>query len=217
MIKSNGIDKARVAVFISGKGSNLKSLIKFSFKKNSKFKISLIVSNNSKALGLKYAKLFKVKKKIINYKNKRLTENDLIKKLKKERINIICLAGFMKIISKNFIKRFGGKILNIHPSLLPKYPGLNTHKKVLENKDSEHGVTVHLVNEGLDSGPIIGFIKLKIYDTESEKDLESRIHNLEHYIYPKILSELQEGKIVIKDGEIFREEILHKNGKEYFI
>ena len=190
MIKSNGIDKARVAVFISGKGSNLKSLIKFSFKKNSKFKISLIVSNNSKALGLKYAKLFKVKKKIINYKNKRLTENDLIKKLKKERINVICLAGFMKIISKNFIKRFGGIILNIHPSLLPKYKGLNTHFRAINNKDRYSGCTVHFVDDKLDGGKIISQKKVKIFKKDTPKSLASRVLKQEHVLYSETLNKI---------------------------
>lgn len=190
MIKSNGIDKARVAVFISGKGSNLKSLIKFSFKKNSKFRISLIVSNNSKALGLKYAKLFKVKKKIINYKNKRLTENDLIKKLKKERINVICLAGFMKIISKNFIKRFGGIILNIHPSLLPKYKGLNTHFRAINNKDRYSGCTVHFVDDKLDGGKIISQKKVKIFKKDTPKSLASRVLKQEHVLYSETLNKI---------------------------
>ena len=190
MIKSNGIDKARVAVFISGKGSNLNSLIKFSFKKNSKFKISLIVSNNSKALGLKYAKLFKVKKKIINYKNKRLTENDLIKKLKKERINVICLAGFMKIISKNFIKRFGGIILNIHPSLLPKYKGLNTHFRAINNKDRYSGCTVHFVDDKLDGGKIISQKKVKIFKKDTPKSLASRVLKQEHVLYSETLNKI---------------------------
>ena len=190
MIKSNGIDKARVAVFISGKGSNLKSLIKFSFKKNSKFKISLIVSNNSKALGLKYAKLFKVKKKIINYKNKRLMENDLINKLKKEKIYIICLAGFMKIISKNFIKRFGGIILNIHPSLLPKYKGLNTHFRAINNKDRYSGCTVHFVDDKLDGGKIISQKKVKIFKKDTPKSLASRVLKQEHVLYSETLNKI---------------------------
>jgi phosphoribosylglycinamide formyltransferase-1 len=123
----------------------------------------------------------------------------------------------MRILGTNFIRNFPNKILNIHPSLLPKYPGLNTHKKVLENKDKEHGVTVHLVDEGLDSGPIIGSMKLKVIDGEKESDLERRIHKIEHYIYPKILSEFQEGKISTTDNKIKIDEVFYKNGKEYFI
>jgi phosphoribosylglycinamide formyltransferase-1 len=123
----------------------------------------------------------------------------------------------MRILGSDFVKNFPNKIINIHPSLLPKYPGLNTHKKVLENKDKEHGVTVHLVDEGLDSGPILGFIKIKVSNGEKENNLESRIHKIEHYIYPKILSEFQEGKISILENKISIDDVFYKNGKEYFI
>lgn len=190
MIKSNGMGKANVAVFISGSGSNLNSLIKFSLKKNSKFRISLIVSNNSKALGLKYAKLFNIKKKIINYKSKKLMEKGLINKLQKERIDIICLAGFMKIISKNFIKKFDGMILNIHPSLLPKYKGLNTHFRAISNKDRYSGCTVHLVNHKLDGGKIISQKKVKILKKDTPKSLASRILKQEHVLYSKTLNKI---------------------------
>ena len=182
--------KANVAVFISGSGSNLNSLIKFSLKKNSKFRISLIVSNNSKALGLKYAKLFNIKKKIINYKSKKLMEKGLINKLQKERIDIICLAGFMKIISKNFIKKFDGMILNIHPSLLPKYKGLNTHFRAISNKDRYSGCTVHLVNHKLDGGKIISQKKVKILKKDTPKSLASRILKQEHVLYSKTLNKI---------------------------
>ena len=127
MVLLTGFNRVRTAVFISGTGSNLKSLIKFSKSKKSPISVNLIVSNNSKAKGLNYAKKFKIKQKILNFQNKKLSENKLLSILKKNNIEMICLAGFMKILSKNFIKKFKGKILNIHPSLLPKYKGLNTH------------------------------------------------------------------------------------------
>ena len=129
-----GYRKKRTAVFISGKGSNLKSLIKFSKQKKSPISICLIISNNYNAKGLIYANIFKIKKKIFNFQNKILAEKKLISELKKNKIELICLAGFMKVLSKNFIKNFNGKILNIHPSLLPKYKGLNTHDRVLKKK-----------------------------------------------------------------------------------
>ncbi len=190
MTKLDGFGKAKVAIFISGKGSNLKRLIKYSLQKNSKFKISLIVSNNSKALGLKFAKQFNIKKKILSYKNKKKTEKDLIIKLNKEKINIICLAGFMKIISKNFIKKFTGKIINIHPSLLPKYKGLNTHSRVIDNKEKYSGCTVHYVNYKLDSGKIILQKKVKILKSDTPKSLASRILKEEHILYPKALNKV---------------------------
>ena len=145
MVLSTGINRIRTAVFISGTGSNLKSLIKFSKTKLSPISIKFIVSNNSKARGLNYAKKFKIKKKILNFKNKKFSENNLLSILKKNNIEMICLAGFMKIVSGNFIKKFANPILNIHPSLLPKYKGLNTHLRAIKNKDKFSGASVHKV------------------------------------------------------------------------
>ena len=150
MIKLDGLDKSNVAVFISGKGSNLKNLIKFSFKKNSRYSINLIISNNLKAKGLNYSKIYKIKKKTIDFKNIRKAEKILIKILKKEKIDVICLAGFMRILTKKFIKDFNGIIINIHPSLLPKYKGLDTHIRCINNKEKYSGCTVHYVNAKLD-------------------------------------------------------------------
>ena len=147
--------KANVAVFISGRGSNLKSLIKYSKSKNSPFKIKLVISNKSNAAGLKYAIKSKIKFYVIKYKNVMNSEKKILKLLKKFSIDLICLAGFMRILSKNFIKKFNKPILNIHPSLLPKYKGLDTHSRVLKNKDKYSGSTVHLVTPKLDAGKII--------------------------------------------------------------
>ncbi len=190
MTKLNGIKKINVAVFISGKGSNLENLIKSAKNKNSKFKISLIISNNSKALGLKFAKKFNIKKKIVNFTKTKLIEKNLLMDLKKKNINIICLAGFMKILSKNFIKRFNGKILNIHPSLLPKYKGLNTHLRVILNKERYSGCTVHFVNSKLDSGKIILQKKVKILKKDTVKSLAARVLIQEHALYPKALNKI---------------------------
>ena len=188
MIKLDGSNKKKIAVFISGKGSNLKNLINHSYKKKSKFTISLIISNNSKAIGLKYSKQFKIKKKIINYKNKKIAEHSLINKLKKENIQLICLAGFMKILSKNFINKFKGIIINIHPSLLPKYKGLNTHSRVINNKDKYSGCTVHYVNSKLDSGKIILQKKVKILRSDNVKSIAKKVLKVEHEIYSKAIN-----------------------------
>ena len=145
MIKLDGHKKIKTAVFISGNGTNLKSLIKFSLKKKSPIKINIIFSNNSSAKGLGYARKFKIKSRILNYKNPKRTENLILRILKRNSIDLICLAGFMKILSKKFIKDFGKKIINIHPSLLPKYKGLNTHEKVINNGDEIHGCSTHFV------------------------------------------------------------------------
>ena len=182
-----GSDKIKTAVFISGKGSNLKYLIKFAKTIKSPISIELIISNNLRAKGLKYAKIFKIKKKIFNFENKKFTENKLIFTLKKNEIKMICLAGFMKILSRSFIKRFKGKILNIHPSLLPKYKGLNTHKKALKNNEKYSGCTVHFVNSKLDSGKIILQKKVKISKNETEISLAKKILVEEHKLYPKAI------------------------------
>ena len=187
MVRSIGYNKTRTAVFISGTGSNLKSLIKFSRTTKSPISIELIFSNNSKAKGLNYAKIYKIKKKVFSFKNKNLSEKKLLSYLKINNINMICLAGFMKILSGNFIKKFKGKILNIHPSLLPKYKGLNTHKRALNNRDKYSGCSVHFVNARLDSGKIILQKKVKILKNETEASLAKKILSQEHKLYPKAI------------------------------
>ena len=141
MVKLIGPKKIRTAVFISGTGSNLKNLIKFSLKKKSPIEIILIISNNVKAKGLNYSKIYKIKKKIYNFNKKKISETKTLKDLKSNDIKLICLAGFMKILSKDFIRKFKGKILNIHPSLLPKYRGLKTHERVIKNNEKYSGCT----------------------------------------------------------------------------
>ena len=190
MLKSTGIKKTNIAVFISGKGTNFKNLIQYSLKKKSKFKIKLAVSNNSNAKGLEYAKKYKIKKKIINYKNLTNSETHILNDLNKENINIICLAGFMKILTANFIKKFKGKIINIHPSLLPKYKGLNTHQRALDNKEKYSGCTVHFVNSKLDAGKIILQKKVKIFKNDTSEKLSKRILKQEHLLYPKALEKI---------------------------
>ena len=184
MLKLTGLKKINISIFISGTGSNLKNLIIHSFKKNSKFKITLIITNNPKAKGLNFAKKFKIEKKIINYSNIKNAEKKILLELKKKKVNLICLAGFMKILSKNFIKNFKGKIINIHPSLLPKYKGLNTHQRAMNNREKYSGCTVHYVNSKLDSGKIILQRKLKISKKDNHISLAKKVLKLEHLIYP---------------------------------
>ena len=190
MIKSPGLEKIKTAVFISGKGSNLKNLIKYSKKKTSPIVIKLIISNSQKSKGLKYSKQFNIKKKVINFKKIKLAENKILKLLNENKINFICLAGFMKILSKRFIKKFKGKIINIHPSLLPKYKGLNTHEEVLKNKEKFTGCTVHYVNSKLDSGKIILQRKVKIKKTDSVKTLSAKVLSQEHKLYPAAINKI---------------------------
>ena len=190
MKKSIGCDKIKTAVFISGRGSNLKNLIKFSFKKNSPIAIKLIISNKSDAKGLKYANQQKIEKKIINFINPKESEKKIINLLEKKKISFICLAGFMKVLSNNFLKKFNGKIVNMHPSLLPKYKGLDTHKRVLKNNEKFSGCTVHYVTSKLDSGKIILQKKIKIGKTDKENTLRKKILREEHKLYPRAIKKI---------------------------
>ena len=179
--------KIDTAVFISGSGSNLNSIIKNSLKKNFPIKISLVISNNKNAYGINYAKNNKIKFKIINSKKMINFESKTLIILKKNNIKLICLAGFMKVLSDKFIKDFKYKILNIHPSLLPKYKGLNTHKRVLKNKEKFSGCTVHYVTNKLDSGRVILQKKVRIFKADNEKTLRKKILKIEHLLYPKAI------------------------------
>ena len=181
-----GKNKINTSVFISGRGSNLKNLFKFSKQKQSPIKISLVLSSSKMAKGLKFAKSNNIKYLSINYNQKNI-EKKILLILKKNNIRMICLAGFMKILSKNFISKFKGKILNIHPSLLPKYKGLNTHERVLKNKEKYTGATVHLVNSKLDSGKIIAQKRIMVLKKDNKKSLEKKVLKIEHKIYPEAI------------------------------
>jgi len=183
MEKLTGLNKIKTAVFISGSGSNLKNLIKFSKKKKSPISISLIISNKIKAKGLKYADKFDIKSKIFNSQNIKIAEKNILTLVKEEKIKFICLAGFMRILSKSFIKRFNGRIINIHPSLLPKYKGLHTHERAIENKDKFTGCTVHFVTAKLDSGKIIMQKKIKIAANDNSTSLAKKVLKQEHKLY----------------------------------
>ena len=187
MKKLIGSKKIKTAVFISGTGSNLKSLYKFSKLKKSPIKISLVVSNNFRAKGLIFAKKNKIKTKIYEFKERYKYENKIINDLKKNKIKIICLAGFLRILSNNFIKKFNNKIINIHPSLLPRYKGLNTHYRAIKNKEKFSGCTVHYVNSKLDSGKIILQKKVRISKYDTQESLQKKILKQEHILYKKAL------------------------------
>ena len=179
------VNKIKSCVFISGNGSNLKSLIKSSRNYNFPIKIKLIISNNIKAKGLDFAKKYNIPFKFFAYDNQKKFERSSLYEIKKRKIKFLCLAGFMKILSKNFIKNFGYQIINIHPSLLPKFKGLNTHKRVLKSKEKYSGCTVHFVSPVLDSGKIILQKRVLISKNETESSLRKKILLQEHKIYPR--------------------------------
>ena len=177
------VNKIKSCVFISGNGSNLKSIIKSSRDYNFPIKIELIISNNINAKGLYFAKKYSIPYKFFSSTNQKKFERNCLFEIKKRKIRFLCLAGFMKILSTNFIRAFGYKIINIHPSLLPKYKGLNTHKQVLKSKEKYSGCTVHFVTSKLDSGKIISQKKILINKNETENSLKRKILIQEHKIY----------------------------------
>ena len=179
------VNKIKTCIFISGNGSNLKSILKSSRDYNFPIKIGLIISNNIKANGLKIAKKYSIPYKYFSSKSQKLFERNCLSEIKKRNIKFLCLAGFMKVLSNNFIKTFRYKIINIHPSLLPKYKGLDTHERVLKNKEKFSGCTVHHVTSKLDSGKIILQKKVIINKNETVRSLKMKILEQEHLLYPK--------------------------------
>ena len=181
--------KKKICVFISGKGSNLQSLYKYSLLKKSNYKIHLVVSNKQGTQGLTFSKNKKIKSIVINDK-KEIFEKKTFQIIKKEKIDILCLAGFMKILSSNFITKLKIPIINIHPSLLPKYKGLNTHQRAIDNNEKFSGCTVHYVTKKLDSGKIISQKKVKILKKDNAISLAKKILRLEHKLFPETLDKV---------------------------
>ena len=178
--------KKNTCVFISGYGSNLKNLISCSRDYSFPVKISLVISNNKRAKGINYAKKYKIPYFFVNTNNKNY-ENKILLSLKKYKISLICLAGYMKIISGKLIKNYHGKIINIHPSLLPKFKGLNTFSRMLKNKEKKGGCTVHFVNEGLDSGSTIIQKNFEINSKDNEEILKTKTQKLEYRAFPEAI------------------------------
>tara|TARA_B110000881_G_C18557537_1_gene507825 strand:- start:559 stop:1122 length:564 start_codon:yes stop_codon:yes gene_type:complete len=181
--------KKNTCVFISGAGSNLEALIKNSRSYNFPINIKLIISNNKKAKGIIFAKKYLIPYKIFNMKNY-LAETNILKELTVRKISLICLAGYMKILSKEFLKNYKGKIINIHPSLLPKYKGLNTFKRILKNDEKIAGCTVHYVSQDLDSGKVILKKTFKISKSDDEKSLKKKTQNLEYKAFSEAIRKI---------------------------
>ena len=197
--------KFNVAVLISGNGSNLQALID-KFASSSLINICCVISNEKEAYGLERAHNANINTHFIDHKahiSREDFEKKLIVCLDKYSPNLIVLAGFMRILSNLFVEEFKGKLINIHPSLLPKYKGLDTHKRVIEAKEQYHGVTVHFVDNTLDGGPICAQSQFKV-TTNNIKELEKEIHKLEHELYPAVVNDIATKKIFLSDGEVIR-------------
>ena len=192
------------AVFISGNGSNLQAIIDATSNGLIDGQICCVLSNKKEAYGLARAKKANIPTIVIehlNYENREEFDNALLQSLQKYNPDLIVLAGFMRILTPVFIKPYLGKLINIHPSLLPKYPGLNTHQKVIDNKDTEHGVTVHFVDEIYDHGPIILQKKVKVMETDTPESLAARVLKLEHELFPEVVKAFCENKIIMENNK----------------
>ena len=196
-------DLYNIVVLISGKGTNLQALIDASHR--SSYKISAVISNKAKAIGLNRAKMSGIDTYVIeqeSFNSKLEFEESLATRIYEINPKLIVLAGFMKVLSPQFVRLFRGRIVNIHPSLLPQYPGLNTHQRVLEDKKKIHGVSVHLVTEDLDGGPVIAQDSVYVLPEDTAESLAERVLEREHIIYPKVVESLAIGKIQLSDYDI---------------
>ena len=196
--------RSLLVVLISGNGSNLQAIIDAISKKRIHGYIARVISNKKDAHGLKRAQKANIKTTIIDhtlYNSREEFEVDLAKEISQFSPDLIVLAGFMRILGPKFVKQFSEKIINIHPSLLPKYPGLNTHEKVIELGDENHGVTVHYVNENLDGGPICAQSFLKV-TTSDPIELKNKIHQIEYKIYPEVIGWITNGDMTIENNKI---------------
>ena len=198
MIKKN---KINIAILISGRGSNLQKIIKESKKKNYPAEIRIVISNRQNAKVLDFAKRNNISTLVISdfkYKNKNLFEKKISDALNKKNIDLICLAGFMKVLSAQFVKKWNKKVINIHPSLLPKFKGLSVHERVIKSRQKISGCTVHFVNKKVDSGLIIVQGKVRVKKNDNSEKLAKRILKLEHYCYPLAIKLLAEKKFQTK-------------------
>ena len=183
----------KIAVMISGSGSNLEAIVKACHEKNIYGEIVYVISNNPDAYGIERAKKYNIPVKIIDHKSyaNRDDYDDTLKEfLDNLEIDLIILAGFMRVLGKNITEKFYGKMINLHPSLLPLYPGLNTHTQALNNKDDYHGISIHFVSAELDAGPLIAQGKFLVKADDDLEKLVSKIHKVEHDLLPKVINEL---------------------------
>ena len=192
--------KKKIAILISGKGTNMEAIIKDSKTINYPGIVKFVLSNNPDALGIIKAKNLGIKTFVFPVNKNHsmeIFEKRLLNLLIKEKIELICLAGFMRILSKNFLKSYNGTVLNIHPSILPSIKGLNTHQRILEKDIRTHGATVHTVTSELDSGKILGQVTINILKKDTPKSLASKLIIKEHKLYTKVIRNVITGKKTI--------------------
>jgi len=200
----------KLAVLVSGRGSNLQAIIDSIEREELNAHISIVISSTRDAMALKRAEKHGIKTIFLDptaYLNSKEYDKALIEKLKKFSIDLICLAGYMRILGEEVIQTFKEKIINIHPSLLPAFPGLNAQKQAIVHGVKFSGCTVHFVDSGIDSGPIILQTAVPVYDNDDEKSLSKRILEQEHYLYPKAINMIKENQIKINSKTVTRKTI----------
>ncbi len=199
----SGRPALRLGVLISGSGSNMQSVARACRDKRINAEIAVVVSDRDDAGGLPIARELGLDTAVVPWKqfaDRAAFERALAKVLEAHRVEIIVLAGFMRILSPEFADAFAGRLINIHPALLPKYRGLNTHRRCLEAGDTEHGASVHFATAELDGGPVILQSRLDVRPGETEKDLAARVLTTEHVILPRVLGWLADGRLLWRDG-----------------
>lgn len=216
MKKALSLNKYRILILLSGKGSNLQAIIDQIAQKHWPIEIAAVISDQAQAYGLERAKLAGIPTAVLTavpYPNRQAYNQALKNIIENYKVDLIVLAGFMRILSPEFVNFYQGRLINIHPSLLPKYKGLNTHQRVLESGDTHHGISVHFVTEELDGGPLIAQMQLEIHADETPASLEERIHVLEHKLYPIIIHALAEQRCAYtQKGVKFENRLLGSEG-----
>lgn len=199
-----------IVVLISGNGSNLQAIIDACRANKITGNVVAVLSNKADAYGLKRAKLADIPAYFVDptlYNDRTDYDNALIEQIDAYQPDIVVLAGFMRILSPDFVTHYQHKLLNIHPSLLPKYPGLHTHRQVLANKDSFHGVTVHFVTDELDGGPMIIQARIPVLPDDTEQSLQARIQTEEYRIYPLAIGWLADERLKMQNNQAFLDDI----------
>jgi len=206
----------KIVVLISGSGSNLQAIIDAIKEAKFEAEISAVISNKPNVLGLERAQKASIPSCVIahqDYPDRAVFDAQLVKEIEKHQPDLIVLAGFMRILTEDFVRRYEGRLINIHPSLLPKYPGLHTHSRALDAGDSEHGVTVHFVTAELDSGPNIIQAKIKTYEGDTPESLAKRVLLQEHIIYPIAVKWFVEGRLQMRGQNAYLDnELLPESG-----
>lgn len=207
---SNQLKKQRIVVLISGSGTNLQAIIDSCVSADYPGEVVAVISNKAEAYGLERAKNADIIAQSLSHKDfdsREAYDSALMSVIDEHRPDLVVLAGFMRILTANFVNHYAGKMLNIHPSLLPKYQGLNTHQRAIDAGDEEHGVSVHFVTEELDGGPVILQAKVPVFEGDNADELASRVHEQEHRIYPLVVKWFCEKRLTMQansawlDGE----------------